>query len=161
MNLAENEIYDLYWNNEQKSRKYTIRIYLYIVYHLQVFLSPCLYSFYCIFVGKIDPSAWPLPFNMSVPFDITIMWGWYLMWFIQINAAFSYCLATVLTTSYFMICCFYINAMCDHFDFLIRSIEFDVRQNLKETNFLKSQQISQKITDKLINAVKHHSNVLE
>lgn len=98
---------------------------------------------------------------MSVPFDKTAVWGWFLLWFLQINTAFSYCLATILPTSYFMICCLYINALCDHFDLIIRLIGENVKETRTETNSLKKQIFYRKINNDLISAVKHHSKILE
>lgn len=158
---AKNEIYDIYWSNELKCRKYTKRICCYILWHCQVFVAAFFYPIYCIYAGKLDTSKWPLPFNMVVPFDTTTIQGWYLMWFIQINSAITYCLSVISTTSYFVACCLYIVATCDHFNFLIRSIEANIKESLGEKNSDKRVIIRRNIKEKLINVIQHHTDILE
>lgn len=98
---------------------------------------------------------------MVVPFDTTSIEGWYLMWFIQINSAIAYCLSAISTTSYFVACCLYIVATCNHFNFLIRSIEANIKESLEETNSDKRGVIRRNIKEKLINVVEHHTEILE
>lgn len=162
LHLAENGEYDIYWNNEQKCRKFTKRIFCYILWHSQVFVTALLYSFYCVYTGNFNTSVWPLPFNFVAPFDTTVVWGWYLMWFIQFNSAMSYCLSVIAPTSYFVACCLYNVATCDHLNFLIQLIEADVKESLREeTSSIRYQVIRRNIKGKFIKVVKHHAEILE
>lgn len=159
--IAENEVYAIYSNNERMCTKYTIRLFCYILWHLQVFLAAGFFPIYCMYVGNFDTSTWPLPFNMAVPFDTSSIIGWYLLWFIQTNTAFSYCLGTIAPTAYFMNCCLYIITLCDHFNCIINSINEHVEGYHQIKNKLKTKKINLQIKEKLGRAVKHHEEILE
>lgn len=161
MNAAENELYDIYLKNEQKCRKYSKRLGCYILFHMQVFVAAFLYSMYCIYRGNFDTSIWPLPFNYAVPFDETTVWGWYLMWFIQTNSAISYVSGVLSTTSYFMACCLYIDAICNHFELLVYSIDKATQQYLTEMNQTRKLKLRRKIKESFIDTVKQHVEILE
>lgn len=140
-------------------RKYTKRIWCYILGHQQVFVAAFSYSIYSICTGNLDTSTWPLPFNMIVPFDAKPIWGWYLLWFIQINCAMSYCICTVAPTSYFISCCLYIGATCDHLDFITHSINLNDENSRQESVLHTNQKFC--MEKRLIEAVKHHSEILK
>lgn len=158
---ADHKISDIYWNNEQKCRKYTKTVCCYILFHMQVFVAAFFYPMYCMYVGNFDASTWPLPFNYAVPFDETTFWGYYLMWFIQANSAMAYCLGTTSTTSYFMACCLYIGALCDHFDSLAHSVDGAVEQCESEMVLERKLKLHRKINEYLVKVVKHHVETLE
>lgn len=159
--IAEDDVYAIYSNNEKMCTKYTIRLFCYILWHLQVFLAAGFFPIYCMYVGNFDTSTWPLPFNMAVPFDTSSIIGWYLLWFIQTNTAFSYCLGTIAPTAYFMNCCLYIITLCDHFNCIINSINEHVEGYHQIKNKLKTKKINLQIKEKLGRAVKHHEEILE
>lgn len=115
--------FQVYWNTEKYCRKFTKIMFSYVLVHEQVFVASLIYSFYCIFAGDLNTSKWPHIFNLVLPFDSTTLFGWYLMWFFQMNVSLAYTLSTVSTTSYFVCCCYYITTICDHFQLLIASIK--------------------------------------
>lgn len=128
------DIYSIYWSAEQKCRKYTKIIFSYLFYHNSLFVSALFYSFYCIYCGQYDTSQWILPFVMYVPFDTTTFPAWYFLWFIQLNMSTAYIWVMLSITSYFISCCTYMYAICDHFDLLLKSLKQDVDgdENRKE-----------------------------
>lgn len=79
-------------------------------------------AIFSITIGNFNTTSWKLMFNISSPFDQTDAFSWFIRWFIEICMGVTYSLTIVYITSYFVACCFYINAMCEHFDFLMCSI---------------------------------------
>lgn len=79
-----------------------------------------------MFNGQMDTSKWILPFVISVPFDTSKFYGWYLLWFIQLNMSIAYTCVMLSITSYFVSCSVYICAICDHFDLIFKSLGKDV-----------------------------------
>lgn len=128
---------------------------------MQVFVAAFFYPMYCMYIGNWDASTWPLPFNYVVPFDESTVWGWYLMWLIQTNSAISYCLGATSTTSYFMTCCLYIGALCDHFDLFAHSVDVAVIQSEVEIDSVKRMKLRRRINEFIVEVVKHHVETLE
>lgn len=126
-----------------------------------VFVGAFFYSIYCIHVGNYDTSKWILPYELSVPFDTKEIWGWYLLWLIQVNIGFTYSTTQIASSSYFMSCCFYIGAICDHFDYIIHSIQNDVERNRTERNLSFYQQNIRNLRRNLFQAVEIHNKALE
>lgn len=94
-----------------------------------LFLIELLRAIVDICMGNTDTSAWKLLFNLFVPFDTVSIFGWLLYWLFQWTTAVSYVLSVVLTTTHFMCFCYYIFAICDHFDLLIDLFHFDSEQS--------------------------------
>lgn len=157
----EGGIFDIYWNIEKKCRKYTTIFTFYILWNETSFVASLFYSFYCVWCGNYDTSTWPLPFNILVPFDTTSLWGWYLLWFVQFSMGLSYTGCLTAITSYFMSCCLYICAICDHFDFLCDSIMNDVDRNRIEKDQQKYRVRHQQIEEKIGRMIKVHDKIYE
>lgn len=124
---------NIYWSAEQKCRKYTKTIVsVFILQMLLSYVAVLFYSVYQICIGNLVTSTWPALYDLSVPFDSSTIWGWYLLWLVTlaVNASYILCLTSVVT--YFVSCCFYLGAMCDHFNFTMRSTEALVKQNQQE-----------------------------
>lgn len=125
----------MYWKTEQKCRQFT-RYMSYFIYVDQLIpIAALFYSFYCIYAGSRDTSTWILAFNILVPFDTQNLFGWYLKWFICLTMSISYASAVTLITSYFVSCCLYIQAICNHFNMLNSLTEQNaesIRKNLTQ-----------------------------
>lgn len=136
----ENTELNIYWNAEKKCRKYTKILACFIPLNQLIYGTAFILSFYKIFIGHLDTSTWVLPFSLSVPFNTETIFGWYILCSIQFVMAFSYSSCISTTTSYFISSCFYIDAICDHFDSLIDSIKDDTQQTdeVKRFNPIKS-----------------------
>lgn len=145
------EIHEIYWRTEQKCQKYTKMIVYYVVHHQSMLIVSFMHSIYSVLIGNFDISTFFLPFHISIPFTVNTIWKWYLLWFIQFNMALSYALTMVSVTSYFVCCCLYIAAICDHFDLLNYSFaeEIDLVKNVH------------KIRTTLIRAIQLHVNLFE
>lgn len=113
----------LYWENEQKCRKYTLRIVLYVVFHTLEFTVVLFYAFSCMLGGDFDTSHWYLSFKLVFPFEIESLLGWFAAWAIEFNVAFVYSVYMTAITSYFVCALLYICAMCDHFALLMKIIK--------------------------------------
>lgn len=116
---------------------------------------------YDIINGSYDTSAWSLPMGVSVPFDTESVFGWFLLLFIQFNISIAYSLIVVFVTTYFMCCCSYLEAICEHFDMLIDMVEKDVERNQEEANPFKYRNRKQQIRTNLCNAIIAHGDVYE
>lgn len=125
-----------------------------------MFVAAALYSVYCILTGNCDTSTWILPYKLSVWFDTASIQGWYWLWFVQANVGLTYSLVMITISSYFVCCCFYIGALCDHFDYLIHSLNDDVEQTqVKENVSMDQRKI--RIKDILSRSVCIHIKVFE
>lgn len=133
----------------------------YFVFNLPAFLGPFPYSLYCIWRGNYDTSAWTLPLDITVPFDTSTLSGWYAHWIVQVNTDLAYAMSFILITSYFVCCCLYIGAICDHFDFLCDSIVEDIDSNRIEADLKKYQKRLQQIKVKIGRMIKVHMKMTE
>lgn len=154
-------IHEHYWSVEQKCRKYTQNILLYLVPQHVMFVIAILKCSYDIIRGHYDTSAWNLPLHISVPFNTETFSGWLLLLFIQLNISMGYSLTMISVTSYFICCCFYLDAICCHFDMLINTVKKDVENNQVEKVYFKYRKREQQIRKNLHNAIEVHGNVYE
>lgn len=154
-------IKDLYWSTEQKCRKYFQRGLYYILFNQVTFAVSFIYSIHMILTNSFDASKLLLPFKMSVPFDPSTLWGWYLIWLLQFNTGLAYICSTVPITVYFMCCCTYIAAICHHFDSLIKSIKVDVENSQNETNSPKYYKLCLNIRRKFHKSISIHNTAFE
>lgn len=157
---AQCKIFSIYWINEQKCQKYTKRIAYYLFFHMSIFFLNFLNAIINIILGNLNTSTWSLSFTMSVPFDKTCVWGWLLTSFIEINTAISYSFCMVSITSYFICCCFYIEALCEHFDALIKLSGNEV-ERIREKNQQITGKFYLKAHNQLSEAVKLHVKIFE
>lgn len=116
---------------------------------------------YNIFTGNLDVSTWALPMDLSVPFDTNTLWGWYLMWFFQFNISICYVSCTITITTYFVCCCIYIGAICEHFRFVYDSIMENVEKNHNENNPQIHERTQWLINEKMSKAVEIHAKIFE
>lgn len=148
------EIFNIYWNTERKCRQLTKLMPLYPL--MLMFVAAILYSFYCLLTGNLDTTTWILPYRMSVPFNTKPIHGWYLFWFLQANTGMSYSLVMVTISSYFVCCCFYIEAVCKHFDYLIYSLKKGGSDDINDSKFN-----CRNVKETLSEAVRVHNMVFE
>lgn len=152
---------EIYWKAEQRCRKHAKIMACYPLLQQIMYVSALYVSISSIIAGVYDTSAWSLPFQMCVPFNTEKFSGWYLLWFIQLNESLTYAYCMIATTLYFVCCCFYIGALCDHLDYLFREIknEMDVCQNEKDP--IKYRQLFNGIREKLFQSIAFHVEILE
>lgn len=152
-------IFNIYWAIEQKCRKCTKIIAFYPL--IMMFVAAAFYSIYCILTGNLDTTTWILPYKLSVPFDTRTIHGWYCLWFIQTNVGISYSVVMVTISTYFACCCFYIDGICEHFDYLIHSINQHMESNgeMENASLIRKMILNMKIT--LSEAVIVHNKIFE
>lgn len=155
------EMYEFYRKTEDKCRTYTKYIVSYIAVHQSTFVTIMSRSLYSIFNGDKDTSNWLLPFHFVVPFDTTLVWGWNLLWFCQMSLSLCYITCMVTMTSYFVCCCFYLEAFRSHFKYLIDEIQAIVKENQIEHNSRKYQQNERVILEKMHDVVAFHVKIFE
>lgn len=80
-------------------------------------------------IGNFDASTWPPMYELSLPFGVASIERWLSTWFILLTAFLSYISCTTSIVTYFISCCRYIGASCDHFEHLMRSNEAEVIEN--------------------------------
>lgn len=110
-----------------------------------LFLAALLFAAFNMWMGNFDTSTWLLPYSLIVPFDTTTLHGWLLLWLCNCYIGFVYSLSTTCAITYFVSCCFYIIAMCKHFDYLMKMFDMDVE--LKQGNKEKTRISSGKSTN--------------
>lgn len=155
------QIHDLYWRNEEKCRKYTKIICSFVFFHLSAFMVVFVVAIYHVSVGHYDASTWNMFFFMVVPFDKTTVRGYFLLWFYQLNIALFYISSMTTTTSYFMSCSYYIDAMCSHYIYFVNLIN----ENVKHIQFgdypYSIERNRKKLTDQLCDVIKFHNKIFE
>lgn len=162
LSVQSDEIHGIYWKNEQLCRKFTKTILgLYIVSVISIFSTFFIYSIYSMVIGKCDLLKWPLPFDMTVPFDTDTIFGWYTFWFIQMAISIVYGLCTGSIVSYFFCCCLYIATLCDHFGYIVKSIDENIAKYRATTNSWKIGRIIQQIEQQMHDAIKAHIKMNE
>lgn len=155
------EVHQIYWDIEQKCRNFNDRFVKFVFVNQQMYIAALFYSFYCMIVSNFDTSTWILPFTVWVPFDTTIVIGWYLLWFIQFSMGVAYSASQTTITSYFVCCSYYIGAICDHFNLLMDKVRVEVEENKSEKNPVAYQQRYRRIEEFLSKAVEVHCNAYE
>lgn len=150
----------MYTQNEKNCRKLTKQISYYLMIHQAIFVKLYIYSIYCIAFGNFDTST-PLPVVMSVPFNAQTIWGWHLKCFLEFFMALTYAITLVSLTSYFVCCCLYIGAICNHFEFLMHSIRDDVHRNHAEKNLPKQHKLNRQTQANLVQAIQLHVKLIE
>lgn len=155
-------ISNLYWAVEQKCRKYTKKIAIFILIFVQsayilVFLS----SIYYIYIGNFDTSTWPILYDLKGLFEANTIWGWYLLWFLTSSMDLSYTLSMSSTTTYFISCCIYIGAICDHFNVSMCSTQELVKRNRMEKDSEERELNQLKIREQMQTSIGIHSQIHE
>lgn len=157
----EADILAIYWNTELKCQKAFKIIISYIFCNESAFLGSLLHSFYCIYCGDYDTSKWTLPFEVNFPLDSTHLFGWYFLWFIQVNMSMSYVSCATSISSFFVGCCLYICGICDHYGFLFNLAMENVQKNQREKNRPTYVKRQFQIRETLIRMVKVHVKALQ
>lgn len=99
-------------------------------------------------------------FELPLPFDTASIWGWYIYYITASVLELMYILCMVSATTYFVSCCFYIGAMCDHFDFVAHSIQKNFNDdNHKEMNPYQRKMFNEKIMAKMRKAIQIHMEI--
>lgn len=134
----------------------------YIGFHVNAFIIAFFHAAYEIYHGRVDTSNWDTPFNVVVPFSTDYIWGWFCKWFFELSASFAYVVTGAFCTSYFVSFCLYIDAICDHFNWVINSIpRYDkfVRNTKHSDNQLSKIRRDIKIT--FLGAINVHMELYE
>lgn len=155
------KVYDIYWKNEQKCRKYTKIIAYYVFFNQTAYMMVLISPIYSIAIGNINPSDWKLMYDLILPFDKNQLWGWFLHYFAQFNVGLTYSLILVSVTSYFVCCSFYIDSTCEHFDILINSIRNSIQFNDTEDETMKVSANWNKVRQQLSEAINLHVDIFE
>lgn len=150
-----------YTESEQKSQQFVRIMIYYAIFNQMTFLGTLGFSIYFIIAGTFDASALSLPMNLVVPFNTETILGWYTLWLIEFNMGLAYILPMTSITSYFVSCCCYIVAVCNHFSCLIESIKKNLKHNRMEKNPLTRQRNDRKMTKQFVRAIEMHMNAFE
>ena len=142
-------------------RKYTRIMISYLVPQHLIFVIAVIQCIFDIIRGHYDTSEWTLPIHISVPFNTDNVLGWFMLLLVQINITAAYALTITSITSYFVCCCFYLDAICCHFDMLINTVKQGVESNQVEKVYYKYRKREQQIRKNLHNAIEIHNDVYE
>lgn len=157
----ESDAYNMYRGVEEKCGRYTKNMAYFIIVNQTMAVVSIFFSIYYVYVGNRDTSNYFLPFRFAVPWNTAGYFGWFMLWFYNLNAGIIYAGVIASVTAYFVCCCFYINGICDHFDLLINSLEEELESNQFETDPVKHQQLSQKVNETICKAIDSQVKALE
>lgn len=153
-----------YWTVEQRCRRFTKTMGAFIILEHISFVIALLFSIYSVYTGNFDTSKYYLPLRIAAPFNTGTVARWYAFLFMQLCLLLSYALSVIPVISYFVCCCFYLDAMCDHFNHLISMIdgEFEAKPNDPNDRatavYCKGSLYARKL---LKNAIDHHNKIYE
>lgn len=159
--VDSDEVNLLYWNTEQKCRKYMLRICLYVILHTLEFSIALVHVFDCIYAGNYDTSTWHLTFKIIFPFDETTVRGWFAAWYLEFSISFAYSVSMTAITAYFVCCCLYIRTMCDHFRWNIELIERHIKLRRVIDNPEKKDENHFEVGKQLAKAIRIHVDIFE
>lgn len=157
----DDAVNNIYWKSEEKSRMWTTFFGFSVLFNTSAFTAVLIYALCCMALGNYNTSSWYLLLNVILPFDKRQPIGWFMSWIMQVAMTLAYALCMTAITSYFMSCCFYIEAMSNHFDFIMNAIKTDVEQNQTEKIPMEIRRNHLKITNNLCKAIQFHTEVLE
>lgn len=83
------------------------------------------------------------------------------MWFFQFNISICYVSCTITITTYFVCCCIYIGAICEHFRFVYDGAMENVEQNRNEKNSQEYERKRLLINEQMNKAAEIHAKILE
>lgn len=121
--IKHKRLASIYWSAEEKCRRFAKQMIAFVLFQQTAYVSALFMSVYCICVGNFDTSTYYLPLHLAPPFQIDALYKWYLFWAIQVISAVAYLGGTIIVAVYFVCCCFYLHALCDHFDHLIETVD--------------------------------------
>lgn len=89
-------------------------------------------AIYNIFMGNSHPETWYLPYMISLPFDRSTYIGYVLTLLAQMMAGYTYIIIMTAITTYFLSCCFYIEACIRHLQNKIENYDrvFENEENI-------------------------------
>lgn len=152
----------MYWRAEQTYRKYAKKLFIFfLAYDLAAYVSALAYSIISIAMGNNDASTWPIVYEFSVPFNTKTIFGWYVLLLMTACIDLAYVACLVLGTNQFIGCCIYIEAICEHIDLIMQTIEANVKRNIDEKNPRKMEETNTEIKAQLRNAITTHIMVYE
>lgn len=128
-----------------------------------IIVMPIALSTYAMFSGNFDTSTWLLIFEMTVPFDDSTVFGWYIKWLLQVYAVYVYNMALPTLISYFVNGCLYVNACCKQFYLDFKALDdnfFDTNSKCR-LNPLEIHVKRRKIISQLSDLVKLHIKIIK
>lgn len=151
-----------YWIAEQKSYQYIRKLSIFVFFQTFSIVFIFFFSIYLIWIGNVDTSTYFLPLRLAAPFSTDTLLGWYTFWFYQFVDIIAFLGAAIVTALHFGGYCFYLQALCDHFDYLIQSNDNELNQNRgsgpRQVSATRRSSIARK---NLSNAIEHHNTIYE
>lgn len=158
---AEKSLAPIYLTVEQRCRRFTMQMSSFAVFELASIVMALFISFYHIHVGNLDTSTYYLPLHYATPFTIDSVFKWDLFWAIQLLGCVAYLAGTVVVITYFVCCCFYVEALCDHFDLLIETIDDELHPKRRDSNQVDIRSGSSNVRKIFSDAIDHHNKIYE
>lgn len=158
---TDGEEASIYRNVEEKCRKIAKMAAYFVLVHPSAVVPTVIYSVICIANGTFDVSKFFLPFHMAIPFDTTKMFGFYALCAFQYNLGLVYIFCMISTTSYFVCCCLYVEAICNQFNCLIQSFGRTFLRCQKKKNDEEFHALWNKAINEIKSAVELHVGILE
>lgn len=152
----------IYWNAERKSQHFTRKLASFLLFQQISFVIALVLSIYSVCMGNFNTKTYILPLRVAAPFPIDTVFAWYSFYLMQWIFGVTYMFVFIPVTSYFVCNCIYLNALCDHFDFIIKCVNaefYEWQSDSNEINLFRRNSICAK---KLFNhAIDHHVKMME
>lgn len=147
---------------EQKSYQYIKKLSVFVFFQTFSIVLTFFFSIYYVSIGNVDTSTFFLPLRMTPPFSTDTLLGWYTFWLYQFIDIIAFLGATITAALHFGGYCFYLHALCDHFDYLIETAGYEFLQSPSNGPRKLSTRRRSSIAQKnLGNAIEHHNMIYE
>lgn len=126
-----------------------------------MYLISFMTSVYSLAVGNYDTSTWLSTYSLVLPFSAESVVGWYARYIIQSNMGFTYASSMVPVTCFFVSCCVYIGAICEHFNQCIQATSDDADEIQMAKDSRKYKLLCHKLEEKICRSIKLHTKLFE
>lgn len=110
-----------------------------------------LQSIICMSSGDFDTSNWFFAVQIIVPLNKSNILIWYLLVMMECPVFFVGSVVIMTIITFFVSCCFYIKACCDHFQLVYRQIEDIISDNLNQKQLTR---VGESLTEAILLHIK-------
>lgn len=110
-------------------------------------LPSIIHSMICMWHGNFDTSSWFFATKMSLPFDTSTVYGWYISLIFETLFPFAAIAIAMPPVSLLVGCCLYVVAHRDHFKAIVNKMDAKISLNTKTCWILKMGEIDSDFED--------------
>lgn len=106
-------------------------------------------AFYNMYIGNFECTTWFMPMTLYFPIDNTKVYGYFLILLFEMYAGYTYEFTMTAVVTYFVSCCFYIEACCQHLQVMFDELDVIAEKDNSRTKY-------DEMNDRIKKAIKLH-----